>query len=124
MGLRHRTIARPTGDYAASRCIMNVLSRQTGQLLCAVKCCFQIVDRKVQRLCNLPRCAKSVRSLDALSCLRMGVRLFCELPQHEIRHDMAGLDGFRQGRVIPERMRKRVEDHEARINASAQIGAM
>lgn len=73
---------------------------------------------------NLPQCAKSVRSLGALSCLRIGVRLFCELPQHEIRHDMAGLDGFRQGRIIPERMRKRVEDHEACINASAQIGAM
>ena len=45
----------------------------------------------------------------ALSCLRRGVCLFCELPQHEIRHDMAGFNGFGQGGVIPERMRKRVE---------------
>jgi hypothetical protein len=53
-----------------------------------------------------------------------GVRLFCELPQHEISHDVAGLDGFRQGRVIPERMRKRVEEYEACIDAGAQLGAM
>jgi hypothetical protein len=37
---------------------------------------------------------------------------------------VAGLDGFRQGHVIPERMRKRVEEYEACINAGAQIGAM
>ena len=50
--------------------------------------------------------------------------LFCKLLQHEVRHDVVGLDGLREGRVVPEGVRKRIEEDEACIDAGAQIGAV
>src|SRR5580692_10989176 len=37
---------------------------------------------------------------------RTELRLFCDLFQHEIRHDVGGLDGLGEGRVVPESVRK------------------
>jgi hypothetical protein len=55
---------------------------------------------------------------------RTELRLFCDLFQHEIRHDVGGLDGLGEGRVVPESVRKRIEEYEACIDTSPQIGAM
>jgi hypothetical protein len=50
--------------------------------------------------------------------------LFCDLFQHEVRHDVGGLDGLGQGRVVPECVRKGVEEYKACIDTGPQIGAM
>ncbi len=48
--------------------------------------------------------------------------LYClldELPDHEVRHDVVGLDGLGQGRIVPEGVRKSIEEDEACIDARA-----
>jgi hypothetical protein len=53
-----------------------------------------------------------------------GNPLFRQMRDEEIGHDVAGFDRFGELGVVPEGMRKRVEDNKPRIDTSTKIRAM
>src|SRR5882757_1451798 len=50
--------------------------------------------------------------------------LLGELFEHKVRHDVIGLNGLGERRVIPEGVSERIEDDEAGVDAGAQISAV
>src|SRR5438309_2649197 len=63
-------------------------------------------------------------SFRTFGCRRRRRGLFGQRLDEEIGHHVVSLDSFGQIGVIPEGVKQRVEDDEARIYAGVQIGAV